>query len=596
MGNSKIYSGQQSGAQHKQATLSLGTLSTRRARTFIAAAIAVVAALSIAAGLSVRTGSAAGTAGVLDTTFNRTGKVVANFSGNNDEAHAIAVQPDGKLVIVGSSFANNKVLIDFALVRVNTDGSLDKKFGNNGLVTTDFFQNSDSAAAVAIQADGRIVVAGSAQLGANMPRVFALARYNSNGSIDSTFGSGGKVTTAFGGTLAGVNAVSLQKDGKIVVAGTVDFNPSVPGGSLDFAVARYNSNGALDAGFANGGKAISDFFGSSDIVNGMVIQPDGNIVVVGSAFNPSADSASFALARYDNSGALDGSFGGSGQVTTNFAGASEADAVALRSDGKIIVAGTVADPITNSNGFGLARYDADGTLDNTFGSGGESAVPMPLGGGGEASGVALQADNKILVVGTAAAANLSLDFALVRYNDDGSFDTDYGNGGEVTTDFLSGTDTASAVAVQSNGNAVAVGRAFNRGSYDFALVCYQSGNVVQPPPPTPAPTPAPTPVPTPTPAPEAAPTIVSLVLNPSSVPITTSSSATITLSGVATGNGVTVALTTTDSRRASVPSTVIVQPGDFSVTFPVPTSKTGTATITATMPNGVKKTATLTVT
>jgi hypothetical protein len=198
----------------------------------------------------------------------------------------------------------------------------------------------------------------------------------------------------------------------------------------------------------------------------------------------------------------------------------------------------------------------------------------------------------------------SEDFVLARYNTDGSLDSAYGNGGEITQDFFNGTDTASAVAIQANGSAIAVGRAFNGGSYDFALARYQSGDAVPTPidpgPVTP-PTPAPTPVPAPPPA--AAPTLVSIVLNPSSVQGAAGTTATITLSGIAPvdGPGVGVALKSSDSQKASVVVAVIVPAGQSSVTVPVSTSSAklgggvNTVTISATLDN-VSKSATLSIT
>jgi uncharacterized delta-60 repeat protein/uncharacterized repeat protein (TIGR01451 family) len=444
----------------------------RAGRKFMAV---LLAALMLCTCLPSAIGVAATTAGTLDLAFGGGGKLITDFSGNNDQANAVAVQPDGKLVVAGSSFANNKVLIDFALARYNSNGTLDAKFGKNGKLTTDFARGSDSAATVAIQPDGRIVVAGSAEAaGVNAGRSFALARYNGDGSVDSSFGNRGLLTTAFGGSIAGVTAMALQPDGKILVAGTADFNPSVPSGGLDFALARYNSDGSLDTGFGNGGKLLTDFFGSNDQANDMALQPDGKIVVVGSAFNPGAGSASFALARYNSDGSPDTKFAGSGKLTTDFFGTgSEADGVALQPDGKIVIAGTVVDNADPGlTDFALARYNEDATLDVNFGSGGESAVPLPSGSAATASGVKLQPDGKIVVVGTASS-----DFALARYNGDGSPDTAFGNGGGVTADFAGGTDAAQAVTLQPGGGIVTVGRAFNRGSFDFALARYQAGDI-----------------------------------------------------------------------------------------------------------------------
>src|SRR6185369_5894004 len=236
----------------------------------------------------------------LDPTFGTGGTVRTDFAGNIDQANAVAIQPNGQIVAAGSSFSNSRQVEDFIVARYNANGSLDKRFGKNGKITTDFFRNVDSISAIAIQPDGRIIVAGFAQLGGNgsTPRVFALARYRNDGIPDTSFGNGGALTTSFGGNFAAASAVMLQPDGKIVVAGTVDFNPDLPGSGLDFALARYNASGTLDGSFGKGGKVVFDFFGSFDQANAAVLQPDGKIIVAGSASYDSFNrDIGFALTR-----------------------------------------------------------------------------------------------------------------------------------------------------------------------------------------------------------------------------------------------------------------------------------------------------------
>ena len=144
----------------------------------------------------------------LDPTFGTGGTVRTDFAGNIDEANAVVIQPNGQIIAAGSSFSNSKTVEDFIVARYNANGTLDKRFGKNGKITTDFFRNVDSISAIAIQPDGRILVAGVAQLGGSggTPRVFALARYRSDGSPDTSFGNGGALTTSFGGSFAAVSA------------------------------------------------------------------------------------------------------------------------------------------------------------------------------------------------------------------------------------------------------------------------------------------------------------------------------------------------------------------------------------------------------
>ena len=426
------------------------------------------------------------TAGNLDPTFGTGGIVRTDFAGNIDQANAIVVQPNGQIIAAGSSFSNSKTVEDFIVARYNANGSLDKRFGKNGKITTDFFRNVDSISAIAIQPDGMIVVAGFAQLPGNggNPRVFALARYRSDGNPDTSFGNGGALTTSFGGNFAAASAVMLQPDGKIVVAGTVDFNPDVPGSGLDFALARYNASGTLDGSFGKGGKVVFDFFGSFDQANAAVLQPDGKIIVVGSASYDSLNQdIGFALARFNADGGTDFGFGTGGKQITDFFGAgAQANGVVMQPDGKFVVAGTASDSATRpvATDIALARYNADGSLDPAFGTGGETAIPFPDSATEQGNALAITPDGKIVVVGAAFKTfNTPPDFALVRFNSDGTLDTGFGSGGRITTDVAGGTDVAQAVAIQSDGKVVAAGRSF-RSNFDLTLVRYVNNEVTPP--------------------------------------------------------------------------------------------------------------------
>jgi len=194
---------------------------------------------------------------------------------------------------------------------VAAPGDLDTSFGTGGKVTTDFGPGSNSAAAVAIQADATIVAAGSSGSGH-----FALGRYNTDGSLDTSFGSGGKVTTEVGGIFEAASAVAIDANGKIVAAG----GTAPSGFCCQFALARYNSNGTLDTSFGSGGK-VTTFFGAIATASAVAIQTDGKIIAAGGKFDPFGTG--FALARYNSDGSLDTSFGSAGKVVTSFGGAFE---------------------------------------------------------------------------------------------------------------------------------------------------------------------------------------------------------------------------------------------------------------------------------
>lgn len=421
----------------------------------------------------------------LDPTFGTSGIVRTDFAGNIDQANAVVVQPNGQIIAAGSSFSSSKTVEDFIVARYNANGSLDKRFGKNGKITTDFFRNVDSISAIAIQPDGAIVVAGFAQLAGSggTPRVFALARYRSDGQPDTSFGNGGALTTSFGGNFAAASAIMIQPDGKIVVAGTVDFNPDNPTSGLDFALARYTANGTLDATFGKGGKVVFDFFGSFDQANGAVLQPDGKIIVVGSTSYDSFNrDIGFALVRFNADGSTDFGFGTGGKQITDFFGAgANANGIVLQPDGKFVVAGTASDSATRpvATDIAVARYNADGSLDATFGTGGQTAIPFAASATEQGNALALSDDGKIVVAGAAFKTFATPpDFALVRYNSDGTIDTGFGSGGTITTDVAGDTDVVQAIAIQSDGKIVAAGRSF-RSNFDLTLARYR--NEVTPP-------------------------------------------------------------------------------------------------------------------
>src|SRR6266542_1606848 len=299
------------------------------------------------------------------------------------------------------------LLVVFAVASAQAaPGDLDTSFGTGGKVVTDFGAGGDYAAAVAIQPNGKIVAGGDAQIGSTLG--FAVARYNANGSLDSSFGTGGKVTTGFGGSQgAWIDGIALQKDGKIVAAGQ-----GRSGTTAAFGLARYNANGSLDTSFGSGGLVATTFGTGNTRVNGIALQPDGKTVAAG--FDNNGTSYEFALARYNADGSLDTSFGTGGKVTTDFGfGADVAWAVAVQPDGKIVAAGYAS--ATGRYLIALARYNADGSLDTSFGSGGRVTTAISdrydL-----AYAMALQPDGKIVVVGeTRGSTATKYDAAVLRY-------------------------------------------------------------------------------------------------------------------------------------------------------------------------------------
>ncbi|MEW5879761.1 MAG: hypothetical protein AB1761_04885 [Pseudomonadota bacterium] len=399
--------------------------------------------------------------GDLDPAFGNGGKVLTAIGGSEDFAFALALAPDGKIVVAGTSY--NGTNDDFALARYNADGSLDTTFGSGGKVVT-AIGGSDEAYALALAPGGKIVVAGTAW--SITGRYVALARYNADGTLDSTFGSGGKVVTAIGigSANAAAHAVALAPDGRIVVAGF-----SHNGTNYDFALARYNTDGTLDASFGSGGKVLTAIGSGNDYAYALALAPDGKIVVAGTSHN--GTSHDFALARYNADGTLDASFGSGGRVTTPIGpNDDEAYTLALAPDGKIVVAGKSHDGMKFD--FALARYNVNGTLDATFGNGGK--VVTAFGSGTEteeAIALALAPDGKIVVAGTGFNGT-NYDFALARYNADGTLEATFGNGGKVTVGIGTGVSLAHAMALAPDGRIVVAGRSHDGTNYDFALARY----------------------------------------------------------------------------------------------------------------------------
>ena len=312
--------------------------------------------VALLAGLSSRPARAAD--GDLDSTFGSAGQVMTDLANSTDIANAVALQADGKIVVVGTTYRNNDYSNeDFAVVRYNANGTLDTTFGVNGKVTTDFPGLAAVASSVVVQPDGKILVAGGAFPLFTFLGDIKLVRYNANGSLDTSFGSGGIVTTRFAGQGSYAFSVALQPDGKIVVGGTAFVNFSSDDSSnTDFAIARYNPNGTLDTTFGNGGKVATDFDGFNDDVYAVLVQPDGKIVAAGSAKNPT-NFYDFGLARYLPNGTIDTTFGSGGKVRTDFGtrGYDQARSAVLQPDGKIVAAGFAISQNGGTWNFAVAR-------------------------------------------------------------------------------------------------------------------------------------------------------------------------------------------------------------------------------------------------
>jgi len=361
--------------------------------------------------------------GTIDDKFGTQG--IAKFSLDGAvRIHAMALQPDGMILVAGSVFFG--ATDDFLLARFNTDGAPDTSFGSNGIVTTDFatlFESStmenERAFALALQSDGKIVVAGEVGVIGGAGTHFAVARYDSNGKLDPGFGPNinGVVMSNLGSTSDTASALTLQAGGKIVVAGSASFTDTHD----DFAIVRYTSDGMLDSTFGTNGLVITDFAKYNDRVTGVVIQPDGTpegkIVATGSGGFIDIDGRvhnGIVLARYTNSGLLDESFGVKGKAFVEFSGNGSvsyyAYAAALQTDGKIVLAGQYDDCNDGCVRFVLARFNINGLVDTSFGGNGKVVTDF----NSTANAIALQPDGKIIAAGSLRGVTAD-DFAVVRF-------------------------------------------------------------------------------------------------------------------------------------------------------------------------------------
>jgi uncharacterized delta-60 repeat protein len=422
-------------------------------------------------------------AGDLDLSFGNGGYVLTSprpdpKNGQEtgpDEAMAVQVQSDGSMFVGGYS------LHDFSIVKLSPNGAKDTSFGTGGGVLTDFFGDVDTASDMAIQPDGRVVVVGTVNVRVTTKGTtsvtpdFGLVRYLPNGALDSSFGPSrnGKVNTNLstyeaGGRQDRATSVALQADGKIVVGGLLIRGPASSNSNYDAVLVRYDTAGNLDPTFGQGGKVATSLSPGYDAITDIEILPDGKILVAGGIDDANGQRRVFA-ARYDASGNLDPTFGSAGvaiaPVGSVFAGNAS---LALQSDGGIVV--VYASYNGSNQDIGLGRFTVSGQWDTTFGIAGVATRDL---GGDEISiwGV-VQADDKILVAGQTAvvAGQTASDSLIARFNRDGSLDDgstgdstpgdSFGSGGVTIHSFSTGReDHFAGLTLQPDGKIVAVGTA-----------------------------------------------------------------------------------------------------------------------------------------
>jgi uncharacterized delta-60 repeat protein len=410
--------------------------------------------------------------GDLDATFGNGGKVMTQFGELTYRGRAVLVQNDGKIVVAGHTYNNSTY--DFAVARYNADGSLDASFGSGGAVVTPIGISSDYVTGAALQADGKIVVVGTVWTGLEQ---FGVVRYNADGSLDTTFNGTGKITTDMIDNVGydSPYAARVQTDGRILVGGTC---------SNKICLARYNTNGSLDNSFDGDGKLIIETVNvhEQEAAEALAVQNDGKILAAGNIRLTNGNN-DFLIVRINQNGTLDTSFGSAGRVITPVSLSTDfASAIAVASDGKIVAAGKsyrIGSPLTRPDVFtdydaAIVRYLPDGSLDASFDGDGKAAARF-----GEdrnlfddfINAVSIQQNGKVLISGYSWDGS-RYNFTLARFNTNGSLDAGFGNNGKVLTTIGTLEDKGYAMALQKDGKIIVVGESHFGDRLSLTVVRY----------------------------------------------------------------------------------------------------------------------------
>lgn len=402
--------------------------------------------------------------GSFDPTFGTDGISITPIGTANAFGRAVVIQPDGKAVI--ACVANNGTDTDFVIARFTTDGNPDASLDDDGIVLTDFGGRTDIAEAIALDNLDRIIVAGSVDSGDGFG--FGVARYLSDGTLDQSFGDQGLVTRKTG-TTGFCKAVAIQQDNKIVLGGYV-FNPV----SLtnEYALMRFSTDGTRDSTFHHDGIVMTNMGIGAGIADAMLIQPDGKIVLAGQALNENTFRWEIAIARYNTDGSPDQTWDDDGIV---FSGSLNADftikTIALQEDRKVIVGGYFGTAQSN-NLFAIARYHPDGRLDETFGT--EGIVLDSYGDqNNQINTIIIQPDGQILIAGSSLQGSKDM-FAIARLDPDGSFDDTFGEGG-VVRPVIDRNDGINSMALQQDGKLIVAGESFNGQRFSIAMGRIETG-------------------------------------------------------------------------------------------------------------------------
>lgn len=408
--------------------------------------------------------SVAQSPGDSDLTFGNDGRQVLSVGAANAFSRAIVVQPDGKILVAG--IASNGLDNDFAVLRFNTNGSLDTSFGEQGKVFTDFLVTTDITESMQLDSFNRILVAGSVDTGDGF--AFGIARYTSEGTLDTSFGIGGMAFHKIGVT-GFCKALVVQADHKPVLGGYA-LNPVT--GTNEFALIRYTDEGDLDPLFGQGGIVFTSAIIGAGVANAMTLQGDGKIVLAGQALNDATFHWEIAIARYHPDGSLDMTWGDEGMLLSGFPQKSfTINTVTLDRDKNVLVAGYLGTAPSN-NLYALARFDHNGFPDASFG---DQGLVMDTYGAqdNEINSLVLQPNGYILISGTSLSGNADR-FAIARLDPTGQKDPFFGTNG-VVIESIGQNDGIEAMVLQSDGKLLVTGETFTGTRFDLVVARYETG-------------------------------------------------------------------------------------------------------------------------
>lgn len=402
--------------------------------------------------------------GTLDHSFSVDGKLATVLTTGNCVSRSVLVQPDHK-IIAGGYARNTNTRNDFSLMRLNADGSPDTSFNTNGKAFVDFANLDDLCVGIALQSDGKIIAAGFTDTKHGFG--FGLTRLNSDGTLDTTFGTNGK-TIIEPAVTSFCSALAIQPDDKIVLAGHT-LSPVTL--SNEFVVMRFNADGTTDPNFGTNGISSTAVGTGSSVANGMALQPDGKIILVGQTANDASLRWENAIVRYNTDGTVDSFFGDNGQVIVALPLSDGIlESVTVQPDGKIVAAGFAGTSPT-SNQLLLMRFLEDGSPDFDF-SGNGQLIALAAAVNNVLQSVLLQGDN-ILVAGS-STQNGGDKFLLAAFHLDGTANTAFGNNGSTLTHFAD-HDGINAMALTPDGKLVTAGVSYANNVAHFALARYHTG-------------------------------------------------------------------------------------------------------------------------